>query len=173
MNSNNIIPKVKFNPLDRINKQKNNHNLEKEINYDSYLKQPSINCLKDSKLNQPKYFYQRKRVCEPIETNNLKSESKQNSFKNLHGSKHYPIPLIKNQPVMNEEPSKKVEIDSLTRGECSRLDTFNFQREREAREELRFQFLDKNFQDPSKLVLPFPRGGEMTREKYYKNQNYQ
>ncbi|ADO67225.1 hypothetical protein crov192 [Cafeteria roenbergensis virus] len=163
----NTIPKMKLQPVDRIIKNNNNHNLEQDINYDSYLKQPSITCLKENKNNKPTYFYQKKRVTEPIETNNIKSNS---NISNKHCSKHYPVPLIKNQPIRTDNVNNLIEIDSLTRGNCSRLNNDEFQREREANEDLRLQFLNKNFQDPNKLVLPFPRGGEMTREKYYKNQ---
>lgn len=42
-------------------------------------------------------------------------------------------------------------------------------KEKDIEENCRFQYLNKNFQDPNKLILPFPRGGEMTREKYTRN----
>ena len=171
MNSNKIIPKVKLQPLDRITPQKNNYSLEEDINYDSYLKQSSLTCRKESKNTKPKYFYQMKRVCEPIETENKKSEDNQikEKYKKLHGSKHYHVPLIKNQPIINQNEVEKIHTDNLIRSKCSRLDNSIFQRNIEANDNIRLQYLNKNFQDPNKLVLPFPRGGDMTRDKYYKN----
>lgn len=154
----NTIPKNKLNPLDRLYKQKNNYDLQTQINYDSYLKHPP---LKENNNDQPKYFYQRKKV---VDTKNIK-----NNYSKLHGSKHYPIPLIKNKPVINQNEEDKINVDNFIRGECSRDNNDEFKIQREGIEDLRFQYLNKNFQDPDKLVLPFPRGGEMTREKYNKN----
>lgn len=33
----------------------------------------------------------------------------------------------------------------------------------------RFQYLERNFQDPNHIILPFPRGGVITREQHYRN----
>jgi len=50
--------------------------------------------------------------------------------------------------------------------EHTRLNNKGYKKEMESRDMMRMEFLDKNFQDPNKLILPFARGGEMTREKY-------
>ena len=48
----------------------------------------------------------------------------------------------------------------------SRSDFKKFKEIRESKQffEHNFQYLDKNFQNPNNVVLPFPRGGEMTRK---------
>ena len=52
----------------------------------------------------------------------------------------------------------------LTRSAVNtRLDNNNFRKNRETIIQNRFQFLTKNFQDPNHLILPFARGGEITR----------
>lgn len=170
---NNIVPKTKLVPFNMIKPQKNNFNIENTINYDSYLKHNKINSNKKNISNQPKYFYQRTKVKDNIDqvkhdiinSNNKNIETKES---NLSGSKRYIKPLIKNQKL-NTNENRDIDIDTMIRGEYSRLETPNFQKEREQVEDMRFQFLHKNFQDPDKLVLPFARGGEMTREKYNRN----
>lgn len=164
----NIIPKTKLIPFNRITPQKNNHNIENTINYDSYLKHNNLNSNKKQSSNQPLYFYQRKKVKDSID--DVKEEitkSNEKQINKLHGNKHITKPLIKNEKININK--RDIDVDNLIRGEFSRLETHEFQKEREQREDMRFQFLNKNFQDPNKLVLPFARGGEMTREKYNRN----
>jgi hypothetical protein len=49
----------------------------------------------------------------------------------------------------------------------SRNDSKSFKEEREGNQlfEYQFQYLDRNFQDPDHLVMPIPRGGDMTRKQ--------
>lgn len=53
-------------------------------------------------------------------------------------------------------------------GNASRSENKEFKRNIEEKTSFDFQFnyLDKNFQNPNNLVLPFPRGGELTRKVY-------
>lgn len=121
--------------------------------------------------NQLKYFYQKKHVIDKIETpQNIEknfTNEKCLDINKLSGSKHYTKPLIKNIKVENIK--EDINISNKIRSGFTRLDNPEFQKEKESYVNTRFQFLTKNYQDPNKLVLPFPRGGEMTREKYYKN----
>ena len=45
----------------------------------------------------------------------------------------------------------------------TRLDNNDFRKNRESIIQNRFQYLTKNYQDPNHLILPFARGGEITR----------
>jgi hypothetical protein len=52
-------------------------------------------------------------------------------------------------------------------GNTSRHDTKEFKEVREGQQffDYQFQYLDRNFQDPSHIVMPIPRGGESTRKQ--------
>lgn len=52
-------------------------------------------------------------------------------------------------------------------GDTSRKDNKEFREYREGRQsfEHQFQYLNRNYQDPNHLVMPIPRGGEMTRKQ--------
>ena len=50
-------------------------------------------------------------------------------------------------------------------GENSRSNLDDFKKKREGMIVDRFEYLNKNFQDPQNIILPFPRGGEITRSK--------
>lgn len=156
MNQNKIIQKIKFNPIDRISKQKNDFDISKDIDYETSLK--------NNEIQQPLYFYQKKKVCE---NNQVADLNKCNNINNVNNAKHYPIPLLNNKKIDFNE--RDINVDNFIRGQCSRLDTPAFQEKIEQIDDMRLEFLNKNFQDPQKLVLPFPRGGEMTRKKYNKN----
>jgi hypothetical protein len=58
-------------------------------------------------------------------------------------------------------------IANELRGDSSRSDTKEYREFREAQEiaSHKFSFLDRNFQDPSHIVMPIPRGGESTRKQ--------
>ena len=47
----------------------------------------------------------------------------------------------------------------------SRSDFDKFKKKREELVQDRFEYLDRNFQNPKNIILPFPRGGEITRSK--------
>jgi len=53
----------------------------------------------------------------------------------------------------------------LRYGESTRLENKNFKKYNETIKNNRFEFLDRNVQNPDNIVLPFPRGGENTRSK--------
>ncbi len=57
--------------------------------------------------------------------------------------------------------------NDIRNGNASREDTHNFKEQREGQQlfDYQFQYLDRNFQDPNHLVMPIPRGGDMTRKQ--------
>ena len=58
------------------------------------------------------------------------------------------------------------DVDNFLRnGESSRLSNNEYLIDRESSINDRSDFLNKNFQDPKNIVLPFPRGGEITRQQ--------
>ena len=52
-------------------------------------------------------------------------------------------------------------------GGASRYDTKEFKEIKESQQffDYQFQYLDRNFQDPSHIVMQIPRGGESTRKQ--------
>jgi hypothetical protein len=52
-------------------------------------------------------------------------------------------------------------------GSASRLDTKEYKEKQESKQMLdfHFQYLDKDYQNPANLILPMPRGGDMTRKQ--------
>lgn len=55
--------------------------------------------------------------------------------------------------------------NNIRNGEDSRAQNNKFKKIKEAEVIDRFEFLDKDIQNPHNLILPFPRGGEITRKK--------
>lgn len=55
--------------------------------------------------------------------------------------------------------------NDIRHGTNTRLDNNQFRRNKEKNVDTRFDFLDRNFQNPNNIVLPFARGGENTRVK--------
>jgi hypothetical protein len=55
--------------------------------------------------------------------------------------------------------------NEIRKGNASRSDKESFKEYIENKQffDFRFNYLDKNFQNPDNLVLPFPRGGDSTR----------
>lgn len=78
-------------------------------------------------------------------------------------------------PIMNpklekiKDYKKDTNNESCLRGECTRLDNPKFIKKIEGEETLRFDYIDSTIQEPDNIILPFPRGGNMTRKKYNKN----
>jgi hypothetical protein len=66
---------------------------------------------------------------------------------------------------ITEKINNNHNIDISRSSVNTRLENNNFRKTRETMIENRFQFLTKNFQDPNHLILPFARGGEITRSK--------
>ena len=174
----NIIKKTQFIPFQHIKPQKNTL-----ITKDIIEKNPSGFRNKDSKLHKPKYFYQRKKVIDEkfdfdyfeygdniIQTNIHEStkDINTNNTNNTCSKKNLDYSKIKNQEF---KYNMDMNVSCDLRGNCTRLSNENMNKEKETIENMRFDFLTKNFQDPDKIVLPFPRGGELTREKYIKSQN--
>jgi hypothetical protein len=57
--------------------------------------------------------------------------------------------------------------NDIRQGDASRVDTKEYKEKRESEQifEYQFQYLDKNYQDPTHIVMPIPRGGEITRKQ--------
>ena len=57
--------------------------------------------------------------------------------------------------------------NDIRHGDASRVDTKEYKEKRESDQifEYQFQYLDKNYQDPAHIVMPIPRGGEITRKQ--------
>ncbi len=57
--------------------------------------------------------------------------------------------------------------NDIRNGNSSRTDSKEFKEIRESSQlfDYQFQYLDRNFQDPTHIVMPIPRGGNTTREK--------
>ena len=180
----NIIKKTQFIPFQHIKPQKNTL-----ITKNIIEKNPSGFRNKDSKLHKPnkpdkpKYFYQRKKVIDEkfdfdyfeygdniIQTNIHEStkDINTNNTNNTCSKKNLDYSKIKNQEF---KYNMDMNVSCDLRGNCTRLSNEHMNKEKETIENMRFDFLTKNFQDPDKIVLPFPRGGELTREKYIKSHN--
>jgi len=57
--------------------------------------------------------------------------------------------------------------NDMRKGDPSRYDTKEFKEVKEGQQffDYQFQYLDRNFQDPSHIVMEIPRGGESTRKQ--------
>lgn len=57
--------------------------------------------------------------------------------------------------------------NDMRKGDASRYDTKEFKEVKEGQQffDYQFQYLDRNFQDPSHIVMQIPRGGESTRKQ--------
>lgn len=53
--------------------------------------------------------------------------------------------------------------NDIRTSEATRLQNDNFKRHKEAEITTRFEFIKDNYQDPKHVILPFPRGGYITR----------
>jgi t-SNARE complex subunit (syntaxin) len=74
---------------------------------------------------------------------------------------------IKNGKQSKENDNNHMDFfinNDLRMGSASRLTNATYKKQKESLIINRFQYLTKNYQDPNKLVLPFPRGGEATRK---------
>lgn len=101
-----------------------------------------------------------------IEQNNNKIQSENDLLFN----KNNEIPLHNDNNIferynITEKINNSKEIDLSRSSINTRLDNTSFRKSRESIIQNRFQYLNKNFQDPNHLILPFARGGETTRSK--------
>jgi hypothetical protein len=80
--------------------------------------------------------------------------------------------ITENVNNLNNQSSRDIMSENILRsqGGFTRLELPNFIRQKEEQENNRFDFLRHDFQQPEKIILPFPRGGEVTRQKYSKNE---
>ena len=55
----------------------------------------------------------------------------------------------------------------IRQGNASRTDTKEFREQKESQQffDYQFQYLDKNFQDPTHIIMEIPRGGETTQKQ--------
>jgi hypothetical protein len=63
--------------------------------------------------------------------------------------------------------------DNIRKGDASRYDTKEFKEVKEGQQffDYQFQYLDRNFQNPSNIVMEIPRGGYSTRKQNQLNVN--
>ena len=61
--------------------------------------------------------------------------------------------------------------NDIRNGQFTRLSNDDFHLKQESNINDRRHILFKNYQDPKNLILPFPRGGEITRKSINKNKN--
>jgi len=89
--------------------------------------------------------------------------SKKNvQFNRLPGTHYGPGKGIGNLDVLND----------LRSGSATRLDSNQWKINKEQKITNRFEYLDRNVQNPNNIVMPFPRGGEMTRKSGDKKEEY-
>ena len=123
--------------------------------------------------------------------NNLRSQQSyihKNSFEtpNEFELKNYTIPLqsklskknlqFNRLPGTHYGPGKGIGnldvLNDLRRGSATRLDSNQWKINKEQIINNRFEYLDRNVQNPNHIVMPFPRGGEMTRKSGNNKQEY-
>ena len=113
---------------------------EKSIDDESKLKKAQITS--KNKHTQP-VEQQMQPAMQPSQYSNNKSMSAGRGFGNLNIS------------------------NDIRYGGSSRMDTKEFKEKQESRQMLdfHFQYLDKDYQNPNHIVMPIPRGGDMTRKQ--------
>jgi len=93
-----------------------------------------------------------------LKSNNIR---KVNQYTSYYGDHHGPGRGIGNSDINN----------MIRNGESSRIDRDMYNLKIESNINTRQDILFKNYQDPKHLILPFPRGGEITR-KTHLNKDY-
>ena len=127
-----------------------------------------------------------------INNSNKKNDKKLRSENKSRERKHIKNDIINNKIEMNHNKKDKMENENkykfelmnnsssgygrgfgnlntandIRNGNQSRIDTKDFKMIKESRTTFdhQFQYLDRNYQDPNNIVLPFPRGGDQTRD---------
>lgn len=124
---------------------KNNH-----IEEESFLLFPAVNSKHKSKVTL-------KEIMHPNDFNvNLKSKpiTKNKNYTSYYGNHYGPGKGFGNTDINN----------IIRNGESSRIDKEKYNLKIESNLNDRRDILFKNYQDPNNLILPFPRGGEITRK---------
>ena len=83
-----------------------------------------------------------------------KSNKKNVQFNRLPGTHYGPGKGFGNIDILN----------NLRNGSSTRLESEQWKKDKEMIVNDRFEYLNRNTQNPNNIVLPFPRGGEMTRK---------
>jgi hypothetical protein len=157
--SNNLNKKLKFAELDIIDRNKPELILKQKseyIQHENFLIFP-----KDKKAKKTETIMRSE-----IRPNdyNLPIENKQTD--NLEDATKIPIIRIDGVDVGAGRGFGNLKVSNNIRtGEDSRAQNNKFKKIKEAEVIDRFEFLDKDIQNPHNLILPFPRGGEITRKK--------
>ena len=133
-----------------INKSKSTNGKSDFIEYENNLIMPSDssssckNLFEYEDLNQQSYNTPLK-----ISEINIRKQ-----FTNYHGHHTGPGKGFGNLSVSN----------NIRQGSSTRLDNTEIKIKKETQINERFDLIDKNFQNPHNLILPFARGGENTRK---------
>ena len=143
-----LSKKLKYTDLDTINRNRP----------ELIMKQKSEFILHENFLLFPK------KTLKKTEEYNLPIENKQTD--NLEDAVKKPIIRIDGVDVGAGRGFGNLNISNdIRNGEDSRSQNNKFKKIKEAEVIDRFEFLDKDIQNPYNLILPFPRGGEITRKK--------
>jgi hypothetical protein len=104
----------------------------------------------------------------PNQTRINENENEMNKNNEININQFNQFNKPENKTCENKESeNKNVEQflnNNLRLGSCTRLSNDTFKKDKESYVVDRFQYLTRNYQDPDKLLLPFPRGGEGTRK---------
>jgi hypothetical protein len=133
-----------------INKDRNTNGKSNFIEHENNLIMPSDssnsckNLFEYEDLNQQSYNTPLK-----ISEINIRKQ-----FTNYHGHHTGPGKGFGNLSISN----------NIRQGSSTRLDNTEIKIKKETQINERFDLIDKNFQNPHNLILPFARGGEITRK---------
>ena len=129
----------------------NNYNKGEIIQEESFLLLPRVNSKKKTKIEL-------KDTMHPQDFNvELKSENikKTKQYDPYYGNHYGPGRGFGNMDMNND----------IRKGEFTRLSNDDYFKRQESIINDRSEFLSKNYQDPKNLILPFTRGGELTRKE--------
>jgi hypothetical protein len=147
--------KIKF--FDGLSREINNSQTYMDVTNESFLLMPEINSKKKTniKLNDrihPKDF-----------NVSLKSEKEKEKDNKMftYGNDFGPGRGFGNPNISND----------IRNGQSTRLDNNDFFKHQESILNERTDYITRNYQNPNNLILPFPRGGELTRKSIKEDSN--
>lgn len=116
----------------------------------------------------PADFWLTKEKSEQTIDNESKLKKSQLTIKKDNPMDNLQVTTINNKSMEAGRGFGNLNISNDIRyGGSSRLDTKNFKEKQESRQmfDFQFQYLDKDYQNPNNIVMPIPRGGDMTRKQ--------
>ena len=141
--------KIKF--FDGLSREINNNHTYMDVTNESYLLMPEINSKKKTNIKladkiHPKDFN--------ISLKSEKEEKEKNNKLFTYGNNFGPGRGFGNPNISND----------IRNGQSTRLDNNDFFKNQESILNERTDYITRNYQNPNNLILPFPRGGELTRK---------